>query len=519
VNINYIAVDEAHCISQWGHDFRPEYQMLSQLKTKHPEIPIIALTATANLETRKDIQQLLGIAEKDVIVNSFDRPNITIDILNKKSQNSYSQIKSILKKRKDKPCLIFCSTKKEVDSIADKLLKDGFSAKAYHAGYDAKRKEQVQNEFIDDKIQIVVATTAFGMGINKPNIRLVIHNNIPFSIGDWYQQVGRGGRDGKPCEAITLFSYTDANDIKMYHTDDSVSESTKKQFDDMVELFTATGCKRKALLKSFNEEYIDITTGEVLDNCDNCGHCLGNFVNDRCIESVSEHVLKAYSETGGKGGITNIVDILTGVVTTKSNKYRDKEYFSILKNKYNRDELSHFVREMVTEGFIDMIKMDDDRGSMATRLSRKGWVSLNNEKHPLLIKPNYEFVEIKKSPAISKKVPVKQNNESVKKHIQNTFVKKENKPDEYYEVFNEVEALVKKIMKINNVDEKERFRVLTKATVEEIADKRPKTFGDLSKINGVGPFKVKNYGKQIIDIITLSDKKLKDNGDYLIIEY
>jgi ATP-dependent DNA helicase RecQ len=266
--VSLFAIDEAHCISEWGHDFRPDYRNLKLLRQKFPNIPIIALTATATEKVRADIVRQLSLPSPHVFTSSFNRQNLSYEVLPKK--DSFGTILSLISLYKDESIIIYCFSRKDTETIAEKLSKQGYSAGTYHAGLSADKRRDNQERFIRDDIQIMVATIAFGMGIDKPDVRLVIHHSLPKSVEGYYQETGRAGRDGLPSRCVLLYSVADK--FKQEYFINQLRESEEKDqavqnLDQSVQYGELRGCRRKFLLGYFNEEY-----GET--NCRNCDRCV-----------------------------------------------------------------------------------------------------------------------------------------------------------------------------------------------------------------------------------------------------
>jgi ATP-dependent DNA helicase RecQ len=267
LHISLIAIDEAHCISEWGHDFRPDYRNLKVLRKKFPRIPIIALTATATENVRKDIVKQLDLPEAQMFISSFNRPNLSYEVLPKK--DSFGSILALLRDYRDASVIIYCFSRKDTEMLVDKLVAQGFSAATYHAGLDAGKRMKNQERFIRDEINIMVATIAFGMGIDKPDVRLVIHHSLPKSIEGYYQETGRAGRDGLPARCVLFFSYAD----KFKHdffiqkiTDAAEQKKTRENLEQVVSYGNLRGCRRRFLLNYFNEACAQMNCG----NCDGC---------------------------------------------------------------------------------------------------------------------------------------------------------------------------------------------------------------------------------------------------------
>jgi ATP-dependent DNA helicase RecQ len=311
--VSLFAIDEAHCISSWGHDFRPEYLRLAALKREFPNIPLIALTATADNLVRKDILERLTIPEATVFVSSFNRPNIFYGVEPKR--NSYGQLIDFLADRKDKSGIIYCLSRNSVDSLAADLRDEGFSALPYHAGLDKQTRGQNQTSFVNDETKIIVATIAFGMGIDKSNVRFVVHMDLPKNIESYYQETGRAGRDGLPSEALLFFSWADVNKLKGFvevEGNADQSEIMLKKLDLIAKFGDLRTCRRKFLLKYFSEE--------LADDCGTCDNCTTEHERiDGTI--IAQKALSAVYRTGQRFGVGYLVDFLRG---SQSQTIRDE---------------------------------------------------------------------------------------------------------------------------------------------------------------------------------------------------
>lgn len=267
LKISLIAIDEAHCISEWGHDFRPDYRNLKFLRKKFPKVPIIALTATATSKVREDIVKQLDLDDPKIYISSFNRPNLSYEVLPKK--DSLGLILALLKSYKDKSAIIYCFSRNDTENLVNNLNRHGYKSAPYHAGLNTDTRKENQDKFIKDEIQIIVATIAFGMGIDKPDVRLVIHHSLPKSIEGYYQETGRAGRDGLPSRCILLFSYADKFKQDYFIrgiTDDAEKKNAQENLSQIVKYGNLYTCRRKFLLQYFNEDYTKFNCG----NCDKC---------------------------------------------------------------------------------------------------------------------------------------------------------------------------------------------------------------------------------------------------------
>lgn len=287
LKINVIAIDEAHCISQWGHDFRPDYRNLSTLKQYFSTVPVIALTATATQEVRKDIVDQLALDNPHLFVSSFNRPNLRYEVLAKK--DSFTTIRELLDDYRNKSVIIYCFSRRDTETLVAQLCRYGFKALAYHAGLNAKTRKENQDKFIKDQANIMVATIAFGMGIDKPDVRLVIHHSLPKSVEGYYQETGRAGRDGLPSRCVLFFSYADKFKHEFFLTnmrDEDERRKVQDNLDKMLHYGDLHSCRRRFLLNYFNENYQN-------ENCGNCDICLK--LSTRHAEIFSTKVPPAFS--------------------------------------------------------------------------------------------------------------------------------------------------------------------------------------------------------------------------------
>jgi ATP-dependent DNA helicase RecQ len=310
--VRLIAIDEAHCISEWGHDFRPEYRQLAILRKNFTGVPVLALTATAIPEVRKDIRDQLGLTGTAEFIGSFDRKNLRYRIIPK--QNAKLQLLNVVGQHRGESGIVYCLSKRETEEVAEDLRSRGYRASAYNAGLPKQVREKVQDAFIHDNVDIVCATVAFGMGIDKPDVRYVVHYDVPKSIEGYYQETGRAGRDGQTSECILLFSRGDVAKVRaLLESDGSDARLAIRKLQEMAEFCESAGCRRKYLLQYFGEAYPEGNCG----TCDACENPREMFDGTK----IAQKILTCVRQLPTSFGIEIITDVLTGAKTAKIKKY------------------------------------------------------------------------------------------------------------------------------------------------------------------------------------------------------
>ena len=310
IKVSLMAIDESHCISEWGHDFRPDYRNLKLLRNIFPEVPVMALTATATQKVREDIISQLSLEQAKTFISSFNRPNLSYAVLPKK--DSYDQLLSLLRQHRQDSAIIYCFSRKDTEHLAADLRNEGFKARPYHAGLESEKRRTNQEKFIRDEVQIIVATIAFGMGIDKPDVRLVIHYHLPKSIEGYYQETGRAGRDGLPSQCVLFYSYADS--IKQQYFIRQIEDETERnnayrKLEQMVAYGELATCRRQHLLAYFGEAYQP-------ENCDSCDVCLSP-PEEFDATVISQKIMSAILRTGEQFGISYIIDLLSGARNKK----------------------------------------------------------------------------------------------------------------------------------------------------------------------------------------------------------
>jgi len=348
--INLLAVDEAHCISEWGHDFRPEYRQLVQVRDALPSVPVMALTATATERVREDIVRQLKLRHPGCHVASFNRPNLTYRVMHK--HRPYEQILACLRERPHESGIIYCQARKTAEALADRLRDDRIPARAYHAGLEAAIRNRHQELFLRDEIRVICATIAFGMGINKPNVRFIIHHDLPKNIEGYYQETGRAGRDGLPSDCLLLFN---AGDVVKYlrfideKTDDQERRTARRQLDEIVGFAESPACRRAHLLGYFGESFAE-------ENCGACDNCLNpRETIDATIvaQKFLSCIYRIRQRSGFNVGLNHVVEVLTGGKSEKVLKWGHDQLTTYgIGNEHTRKEWCILGRELVRMGLV-----------------------------------------------------------------------------------------------------------------------------------------------------------------------
>src|SRR5213596_329382 len=349
-NITQIAIDEAHCISEWGHDFRPEYRELKKLRRHLPEVPIMALTATATEPVRIDIIQELHMRELRCYIASFDRPNLTYRVVPKSAP--YEQLLAFVRSRPNDSGIVYCASRKSTDSLARNLSDDGISAKPYHAGLTTGERTKHQESFLRDDVRVITSTIAFGMGINKPNVRFVVHYDLPKNLESYYQETGRAGRDGLPSECVLLFSASDV--AKQLHFIDEKSEGESRiaraQLQQMVHYAETRDCRRVTLLRYFGEEY----TKPSCEGCDNCLTPRETFDGTIPAQKFLSCVHRIHARSGFGFGLNLVVDVLRGADTEAIRQRSHNELSTYgIGHDLKRESWQAIGRELLRLGLVE----------------------------------------------------------------------------------------------------------------------------------------------------------------------
>ena len=347
LQVDLLAIDEAHCISEWGHDFRPEYRQLAGVRTRFPKAVCMALTATATPRVRSDIKSSLGFTQSNEFLASFNRDNLFIEVTPK--HDPVSQTLRFLQNFKDQSGIIYCFSRKQVDDLAATLARSGFSVRPYHAGLEDVNRRRNQEAFIRDDVQIMVATIAFGMGINKPNVRFVIHFDLPKSIEGYYQEIGRAGRDGLPSHCLLLYSYGDAAKLRYFidQKEEPERSASYQHLEAMTRYAEGGVCRRNPLLSYFGETFTD-------ENCGACDNCISGKTELADITIFAQKFLSCVKRSGERFGAAHVVDILLGSKNVKIEKYRHHELSTYgIGRELSKSQWMHISRQLVERGLLD----------------------------------------------------------------------------------------------------------------------------------------------------------------------
>jgi ATP-dependent DNA helicase RecQ len=453
--VSLFAIDEAHCISEWGHDFRPEYKELKLLKQFFPKVPIAALTATATERVREEIIHNLRLQNANTYTASFNRPNLIYTVLPKKGVSE--QILEYISKHPGESGIIYCQSREKVDRTTEMLNKNGIKALAYHAGQDAGTRQKNQEAFIKENVDIVVATIAFGMGIDKPNVRFVIHADLPSNLERYYQETGRAGRDGLPSECILFYSYADKTAIEFFIRRKSIVEQeiAKKLLKKMVQFAVTKTCRRKVLLSYFGESI-------AMDNCKTCDNCASPPEKfDATI--IAQKILSCVYRVEQRFGSGYIIDVLTGSTDQKiiRNGHNHLSTYGIV-NDFSKNQLRTFIQE----------------------LSHLGYLEQTQDQYPVLRLTKKSTKVLKQKQQVMLYLPAVRKEKKLKKDY-----------GENPELFEKLRILRKKLADEQNVPP---YIIFSDTTLKEMTNMLPQTKEEFADIKGVGKQKLARYADSFL---------------------
>ncbi len=464
IRISFYAIDEAHCISEWGHDFRPEYRRIRPIIDTIGRSPIIALTATATPKVQHDIQKNLGILDANVFKSSFNRPNLYYEV--KSKQDVTKEIIKYIKNNAGKSGIIYCLSRKKVEEIAEVLKVNGIKALPYHAGMDSTTRTMNQDKFLMEEADIIVATIAFGMGIDKPDVRFVIHYDIPKSLEGYYQETGRAGRDGGEGNCIAYYSYNDIIKLEKFMQGKPIAEQEigKQLLLETVSYAESSVCRRKLLLHYFGEEYLQ----ENCEACDNCLHPKAQFEGNEAVVSVLETIL-AVKE---KFKADHVSNILSGKVTSaiKSYKHHKLEFFGI-----GEDKDEKFWNMVIRQALIAKLLTKDIENYGLLKLTQKG-LDFLEKPASFMLAEDHDYADTMDE--------------------ENAFGARTAAVDE--ELFSILKDLRKKLSKVKEVPP---FVIFQDPSLEDMAIQYPISIDELQNISGVGAGKAQRYGSEFVAII------------------
>lgn len=474
--INCITIDEAHCVSEWGHDFRPDYLSISNVRKHFPNAVCLALTATATASVQQDIIKNLQLYRPTVFTASFNRKNIFLEVKPKK--NALSQVIECIEKHKDESGIIYCFSRKSVDELTMKLHNEGYSVLNYHAGLSDIQRTKNQNLFIKDKVRIIVATVAFGMGINKPNVRFVIHYDMAKSLEEYYQEIGRAGRDGLESHALLLYSPGDIHKIRFFFNEAADPEKSERLLQGMINYAKARTCRRRALLSYFGENFSGADTSA--DEC--CDICAAGPVNLTDVTIPSQKLMSCIFRLKQHYGAAYVIDVLLG-----SKQKR------IMENHHNELSTWGIGKELEKSDWFELTDLLIETGYIlkvgeynVLAVSKMGALALTNRTQ-IKLPVQLNFKNIINAP---KQKP------SFVLHKKNEFLKNLSEKDT--ELYNAIKQWRNSIAEKENIAP---YMIFGDKTIEELVEKKPTSEKELLSVFGIGTVKAEKIGAPVLRII------------------